>query len=163
MNKIFLDLYKHHLWANLSLLDACEQLPDEGLDAGATGTYGAIRDTLVHLFAAEGRYLAGMTGRDAAPDALKEGTFPGIAELKERARASGEELIDLAGSVTSNEVIRVERGGQRYEIPISIFFAQAINHGTEHRSHVCTALTQQGIEPPGLDVWHYLRSGAARR
>ncbi|MGH2668572.1 MAG: DinB family protein [bacterium] len=163
MSEIFLDLYKHHLWANLSLLDACEQLPDEGLDAGATGTYGAIGDTLVHILAAEGRYLAGMTGREAAPDALKEGTFPGIAELKGRSRASGEELIALAGSVTSNDVIRVERGGQRYEIPISIFFAQAINHGTEHRAHVCTALTQSGIEPPNLDVWQYLRSRAASR
>ena len=161
MSEIFLDLYKHHLWANLSLLDACEQLPDEGLDAGATGTYGAIRDTLVHLFAAEGRYLAAMTGSGEAPDALKEGTFAGIAELKERARVTGEQLLDLARSVTSNDVIKVDRGGQRYEIPISIFFAQAINHGTEHRAHVCTALTQSGIEPPNLDVWQYLRSGAA--
>ena len=162
MTDIFLDLYKHHLWANLSLLDACEQLPDEGLDAGATGTYGAIRGTLVHLFAAEGRYLAAMAGRGEAPGALKEGTFPGIAELKEHARISGAELIGLAEKVTSNEIIKVERGGQRYEIPISIFFAQAINHGTEHRAHVCTALTQQGVEPPNLDVWQYLRSGVRR-
>ena len=162
MSDIFLDLYNHHLWANLSLLDACEKLPDEGLDAGATGTYGAIRDTLVHLFAAEGRYLAAMSGRGEASDALKEGAFPGIAQLKEHAHATGEELIALAGSVTANDVIRVERGGQRYEIPISIFFAQAINHGTEHRAHVCTALTQQGVEPPNLDVWQYLRSGARR-
>ena len=162
MSDIFLDLYNHHLWANLSLLDACEQLPDEGLDAAATGTYGAIRDTLVHLFAAEGRYLAAMGGRGEAHDALKEGAFPGIAQLKEHARTTGEELIAVAGSVTANDVIRVERGGQRYEIPISIFFAQAINHGTEHRAHVCTALTQQGVEAPNLDVWQYLRSGARR-
>ncbi len=162
MSGIFLDLYKHHLWANLSLLDVCEQLPDEAFDAGAKGTYGSIRDTLVHLLAAEGRYLAAMTGSGAVPDALKEGAFPGIAELKRHARTGGEELIALAGSVTANEVIKVERGGQRYEIPISIFFAQAINHGTEHRAHVCTALTQHGIEPPNLDVWQYLRSGAAR-
>ena len=162
MTDIFLDLYKHHLWANLSLLDVCEHLPDKGLDAGATGTYGAIRDTLVHLFAAEGRYLAGMTGRGEVPDALKEGTFPGITQLKEHARVSGEELIALAQKAISNDVIKVERGGQRYEIPISIFFAQAINHGTEHRAHVCTTLTQQGVQPPNLDVWQYLRSGAAR-
>ena len=160
MSEIFLDLYKHHLWANLSLLDACEQLPDEGLDAGATGTYGAIRDTLLHLFAAEGRYLAAMTGSGESPDALKEGTFPGIAELKDRARVTGERLMALAENAQTNEIIRVERGGQRYEIPISIFVAQAINHGTEHRAHVGTALTQSGIEPPNLDVWTYLRSGA---
>jgi uncharacterized damage-inducible protein DinB len=160
MNEVFRDLYKHHLWANQRLLDVCEPLPDEALDATAVGTYGTVRDTLVHLVAGEGRYLAAMTGSGQAPDALKEGTFPGIAKLKRHAGVSGEELIGLAEKATSNDVIKVERSGQRYEIPVSIFFAQAINHGTEHRSHVCTILTQQGIEPPNLDVWTYLMSGA---
>jgi len=162
MNEVFLDLYKHHLWANLGLLDACERLSDGALDDGAAGTYGSIRDTLVHLLAAEGRYLAAMTGSSKSPDPLKEGNFPGIAELKAHARISGEELIALVAEATANEIIGVERGGQRFEVPISVFLAQAINHGTEHRSHVCTALTQNGSEPPNLDVWTYLRSGAAR-
>jgi len=163
MNEVFLDLYRHHLWANLSLLEACERLPDSALDAGATGTYGSIRDTLVHLLAAEGRYLTAMSARDEPANPLKEGTFPGIAELGRHARVSGEELIALAAKATSNETIRVERGGQQFEIPISVFFAQAINHGTEHRAHVCTALPQHGTEPPNLDVWTYLRSGARGR
>ena len=162
MSEVFLDLYRHHLWANQSLLERCESLPDEVLDTTATGTYGSARDTLVHLLAAEGRYLAGMTGRGTPPpDALKEGDLPGIAALKDLARANGEQLLSLAENAQSNEIIKVERGGQTYEIPISIFFAQAINHATEHRSHVCTILTQQGIEPPNLDVWSYLRSRAA--
>ncbi len=163
MREILSEPFKHHLWANLNLLEACERLPDDALDAGATGTYGTIRDTLVHLFAAEERYLTAMAGRGEPDDPLKEGTFPGMAELKRRALAGGEELIGLAENVVSNEIIRVERDGRRYEIPISIFFAQAINHGTDHRAHVCTVLTQQGIEPPNLDVWTYLRSGAGTR
>ena len=163
MSEVFIDLYKHHLWANVALLEACESLPDEALDAGAAGTYGNVRDTLVHLLAAEGRYLNAMAGRSEPPDALKEGSFPGIAKLKEHARVDGADLMALSGTMTSNDVIKVDRGGQRYEIPISIFFAQAINHGTEHRAHVCTALTQYGIEPPNLDVWSYLRSGARGR
>jgi uncharacterized damage-inducible protein DinB len=32
---------------------------------------------------------------------------------------------------------------------------QAINHATEHRTHIATILTQQGVEPPVLDGWHY--------
>jgi uncharacterized damage-inducible protein DinB len=162
MSEVFLDLYKHHLWANLALLDVCENLPDEALAASAPGTYGNVRDTLVHLFAAESRYLAAMTGKGEAPGAPKEGAFPGIPELKRHAASSGQQLVGLAESMTSNQIISVERGGQKYEIPYSIFFAQAINHGTEHRAHVCTALTQNGITPPNLDVWSYLRSGAAR-
>jgi uncharacterized damage-inducible protein DinB len=160
MRDILTEAYTHHLWANTTLLDFCESLADEALDATATGTYGSIRDTLVHLLAAEGRYLAAMNGRGEAPDALKEGSFPGIEELKRYARAGGEELVALSERVSTNETISVERGGHHYEIPISIFFAQAINHGTDHRAHICTVLTQHGIEPPNLDVWTYLRSGA---
>jgi uncharacterized damage-inducible protein DinB len=31
--------------------------------------------------------------------------------------------------------------------------AQAIDHGTDHRSQLCTGLTSFGIEPPEMDVW----------
>ena len=163
MREILSEAFKHHLWANVNLLEVCERLPDQALDADATGTYGTIRDTLVHLFAAEERYLTAMTGRGGSEDPLKEGTFPGMSELRRRALATGEELIGLAENLASNEIIRGERDGRQYEIPISIFFAQAINHGTDHRAHVCTALTQQGMGPPNLDVWTYLRTGARGR
>ena len=162
MRDIFVELYKHHLWANEKILEVCEGLPEQALDATVPGTYGSIRDTLVHLFAAEGRYLGAMTGQEEYAASLKEGSFPGIPVLKERGRASGEQLLTLAERVASNDTIGVDRGGQHYEIPISIFFAQAINHGTDHRAHICTVLTQQGIEPPNLDVWTYLRSGASQ-
>jgi uncharacterized damage-inducible protein DinB len=162
MNEVFLDLYKHHLWANLKLLETCEPLADDALDATAAGTYGCVRDTLVHLVASEARYLMRMTKRGEPEHPLKEGDFPGFIELKQRAQANGEDLLALAATTTANDTLPVDYGGQQYEIPISIFFAQAINHGTEHRSHVCTILTQQGVQPPNLDVWEYLRSGAAR-
>ncbi|HEX5913517.1 MAG TPA: DinB family protein, partial [Rubrobacter sp.] len=163
MREVFVELYRHHLWANQTLFETCESLEDAALDAAAEGTYGTIRDTLVHMLAAESRYLAGMTGEAALPDAPKEGAFPGTPELKRHATSQGERLLALAERVTDNEIITVERGGRTFEIPLSIFFAQAINHGTEHRAHVCTALTQAGVEPPNLDVWQYLRNEMNRQ
>ena len=38
---------------------------------------------------------------------------------------------------------------------VGIRLAQAIHHGTDHRSQICTALTSLGIEPPEIDVWAY--------
>src|SRR5919109_264627 len=108
MREALVELYKHHLWANQRLLEVCWFLPDDALDATAAGTYGSIRDTLVHLFAAERRYVAGMTGQGEQPDALKEGTFPGLGTLKERGRASGEQLLNLAERVADNETIGVD-------------------------------------------------------
>ena len=36
---------------------------------------------------------------------------------------------------------------------MGIRFAQALHHGTDHRSQICTALTRLGVEPPNIDVW----------
>ncbi len=158
VNQALAELFKHNLWANLRLLDACASLSDEQLDADATGTYGRVRDTLVHLVAAEGRYVARLTGRQ--PDqALRESDgFPGFEELRKRAQGSGEELIEIARGFRP-KVLKGTWRGEPYAIPATTIIIQAINHATEHRAHVMTILSQQGIEPPSLDGWTYGEEG----
>ena len=51
------DCFRYNLWANLRLLDACACLSDSQLDApAAPGTFGSVRETLMHLFTAEEGY-----------------------------------------------------------------------------------------------------------
>jgi len=52
-------------------------------------------------------------------------------------------------------VIRRRDDGSESHAPRGIRLAQAIHHGTDHRSQICTALTSLGIEPPLIDVWDY--------
>jgi uncharacterized damage-inducible protein DinB len=47
------DFFTYKLWANLRLLDTCAHLSDAQLDATTRGTFGSVRETLLHLFAAE--------------------------------------------------------------------------------------------------------------
>jgi uncharacterized damage-inducible protein DinB len=43
---------------------------------------------------------------------------------------------------------------------VGVRLAQALHHGSDHRSQICTALTSLGVEPPGIDLWEYgLQSG----
>jgi uncharacterized damage-inducible protein DinB len=35
---------------------------------------------------------------------------------------------------------------------MGIQLAQALHHGTDHRSQICTALTTLGVAPPAIDV-----------
>jgi uncharacterized damage-inducible protein DinB len=42
---------------------------------------------------------------------------------------------------------------------MGIRLAQALHHGTDHRSQVCTALTALGIEPPAIDAWDFADEG----
>ncbi len=157
-DNVYADAFRHHLWANQTLLAACAGLPDDVLDAGLPGTYGSVRDTLVHTFASEERYLLRITDEPSPSLALAEGHFPGLVTLKDRAREGGETLITLAQQTRDNRVIRGEYRGEKFAIPLSIFLAQAINHATEHRAQIAAILTQNGVVPPNMDVWTYFRS-----
>ena len=147
------DFYKHNLWANLRLLDACAPLSADQLDGTMEGTFGSIRETLMHLFSSEEGYARHVTGKIPNP-ALKEGmTFPGFDELRRRAKMSGELLIEAAEQRNLDRILFLDGG--TYECPAMIVMIQAINHGTDHRSQIATLLSQQGIEPPSLDAWDY--------
>jgi uncharacterized damage-inducible protein DinB len=49
-------LFKYNLWANLRLLDSCAHLSDAHLDVTTKGTFGSVREILMHLFASEEGY-----------------------------------------------------------------------------------------------------------
>jgi len=52
-------------------------------------------------------------------------------------------------------VVRRRDDGSESHAPLGIRIAQVIHHGTDHRSQVCTALTNLGIEPPAIDAWDF--------
>jgi uncharacterized damage-inducible protein DinB len=154
-------MFRHNLWANLSLLDVCASLDDAQLDRGVTGAYGSLIDTLVHLCAAEGRYVELLRGRQ--PDMpFREGDRPGFDALRASAQRSGADLVAISESIDAGSILRGTRRGEPYELRAFIPIVQAINHATEHRSHVMTILTQLGIEPPVLDAWHWNEDPASR-
>jgi uncharacterized damage-inducible protein DinB len=49
MVSLLVTLYEHNTRANLHLLAFGTTLSDEQLDASAPGTFGRVRDTLVHI------------------------------------------------------------------------------------------------------------------
>jgi len=155
MATVFEELYRHNLWANLCLLDVCEKLSDDQLDANAPGTYGRIRDTLVHLVGAEQYYVALLTGEHPERQLRPGDAFPGIVDLRERAGWSGERLIALAERVDPHQTLRGTRQGRAYAMPVAVPVIQAINHATEHRAHVITILSQLGVSWPEIDGWQY--------
>jgi uncharacterized damage-inducible protein DinB len=52
-------------------------------------------------------------------------------------------------------VVRRREDGSETHAPIGIRLAQALHHGTDHRSQICTVLTTLGVEPPAIDVWDF--------
>jgi len=149
-------LYEHNLWANQIMLKRCAELSDEQLDATTTGTYGTIRDTLLHLVGAEERYVTQLTNQPPTPTVRESDPFPGFNELIGVNAASGQSLIEIANEAVPGVVLRGKRrNGGSYEIVNTILLTQAINHATEHRAHINSVLTSLGVEPPDLDGWSY--------
>lgn len=149
------DLFRYNLWANLRLLDACAHLSDSQLDATAKGTFGSVRQILMHLFTAEEGYARHYTFTGPAPTTRLADltTFPGFDELRRRAQRSGEELIAVAEQGDLSRVLHLDGGA--YDATVMVVLIQAVNHGIDHRSQIATVLSQQDIELPDLDGWAY--------
>lgn len=159
MYQILAEVFRHNRWANLVLLDACANLSDEVLDTSVPGTFGTIRATLVHLVAAQGRYLVALAGWTPNPAIREDAAFAGFASLRDEMVRTSDALVDVAGRAVSDTILRGVRGGEPYAIPASVFLIQAINHATEHRAQVATIMGQLGIVPPTVDGWAYYQAG----
>ena len=60
----------------------------------------------------------------------------------------------LADSVDPDvDVVRPREDGSVSHAPVGVRLAQVLDHGTDHRSQICTALTALGIQPPEIDAW----------
>src|SRR5262245_11985427 len=126
------ELFKHNLWANLYLLDACAKLSADELEASVPGTYGTVRNTLIHLLETESDYVATLTDQPTKARYQPGEPFPDFERLRQSARQSGEALISYAEQFDSSRILTGEWGGQPYRLRAIIVLMQAINHATEH-------------------------------
>ncbi len=147
------DAMAHHVWATERLIDACKDLTTEQLSTPAPGKYGSIIDTFRHLVSTDCWYLTFF--RDE-PQRIEEGSEAGLDELRSAITSNGQDWTELVAGGLDGEADVVEHGdGWNFHSPAGFRLAQVIQHGTDHRSQICTALTSFGVEPPGIDLWAY--------
>lgn len=155
MTACLADLFRHHRWANLQMIETCAKLSDDQLDATVPGTYGSIRATLSHVVDSERFYVAFMQSPERPTIDYWHENYPDFATLRQEADRTGTELIELADAATENEALHRIRHGGPYTILLGVLFTQVVNHATDHRSQIATILTQLGVEPPDLDGWAF--------
>ena len=155
---ILADAFDHHVWATLQLIDACLALSDEQLATTVPGTYGSILDTMRHLVGADAQYLWLLS--DGQVSEIEEDAMS-LPDLRPVMEANGPVWDAVLARDLDPDVVvsRTRDDGTDSLAPMGIRLAQAIHHGTDHRSQVCTALTSLGIEPPAIDAWDYADQG----
>jgi uncharacterized damage-inducible protein DinB len=146
------------------LIDACTPLTEEQLASPVPGTYGSILDMMRHIVGADARYLFVITG-GRTPNIDEESMqLPELRAVMERHQAAWSSLLTEGLEPGSGAVVGFDPGavvvahradGSERHAPYGIRLAQALHHGTDHRSQICTGLTALGMEPPDIDVWAF--------
>jgi uncharacterized damage-inducible protein DinB len=139
----------------MRLIDACLALNTKGLATAVPGTYGSILETMRHLVEGDSDYLSIMTGDRTHLIGTEHTDLPELRVVMENDGALWAGL--LAHDLDPNAMVKeidADDGFER-DATTGIRLAQALHHGTDHRSQICTALTALGVDPPGIDAWTY--------
>jgi uncharacterized damage-inducible protein DinB len=150
---VLVEACRYHRWANLHLLDACAAMSDEQLQLTAPGTYGTLAATFQHLVHAERRYLWRLEG---GPGRFSQRhRFPGIEALRELAAVNGDQLVKVARRIKGADAVMSKWRIGTFRVDSGILLIQALHHGNDHRTHICTILGVHDIPYGEMDVWAY--------
>jgi len=158
----------HHAWATLRLIDRCLELTPEQLELSTPGTYGSIHATLAHLVRGDGGLLQAAAGEEFG--FVPQGSPPSVAALRADMERQARQWRGLLGRKDELSATMPAEDDPAYGLerrcatPSGIehteghFLAQAIHHGAEHRTHVCSILGAHSLEVPDLSGWAYFAS-----
>ena len=151
---VLADAFAHHVWATLRVMDACEALRPEQLGTSVPGTYGSILDTLRHIVGGDAWYLFAVAGRR---DLIIDEETTDLPELRASMGSHGDAWAQVVSGPLDPDttVVRRRDDGSQTHAPLGIRLAQALHHGSDHRSQICTVLTTLGVEPPAIDAWDF--------
>jgi uncharacterized damage-inducible protein DinB len=132
------------------------------------GVYGSIIQTFRHYIRSESGYFRRLTGFEAEW-LRKENDQPDIAELACRNDEMEQRWLTYLETPFDADQVHMmwdDRGYNR-NVPAGVILAQAIHHGSDHRSQICTMLTVAGLTLPDMGLWDWVeesgrvpRSGA---
>jgi uncharacterized damage-inducible protein DinB len=149
------EAFQHHTWATEKLIRHLRGLPEAALTANASGVYGEVLATLSHLLAADSRYLSRLEGNPPPPKTGPDTPKP-LDQLADQLRDQAVRWRVVLSRIDEIDVTIAARY-ERPEFPhaTNLLVGQALHHGNDHRTQICTVLSANGYETPNLDVWAY--------
>src|SRR5918995_7222175 len=142
-------------WATLQVIDACLDLSVEQLRTNVIGTRGPIIETLRHIVTSDAQDLFILTGHPTFDVDFEALSLPELRVAMEGIGAGWSSF--LSGPIDLDAMVREVDSADGYErtAPVAFRLAGTLQHSTDHRSQISTALTSLGIEPPAVDVMRY--------
>jgi uncharacterized damage-inducible protein DinB len=159
-------LYDYNAWANHRALSAAEKLSPEQFTRSVASSFSSVRDTLVHICAAEWIWLERFQGRSPSglPDLAR---FQDVPSLREHWLPQEQRLLGFVCGLTLSELEReFEYKTLKFGVnrnPLWQSLLHVVNHGTYHRGQVTTLLRQLGAEPVLTDLIYFYRERSVAR
>jgi uncharacterized damage-inducible protein DinB len=150
-------LYDYNEWANKRLFTVISQLTPEQFTQSVGGSYGSIRNTLVHAMSAEWGWLDRCGGTKRGP-ALKADDYPTLDSVRTMwSKIEGYVREFLAGlkddDLARNTEYVTEKG--KRSMPLGELMHHAANHAVHHRGQVALMLRILAYTPGNFDILFY--------
>ncbi|HEY6050354.1 MAG TPA: DinB family protein [Thermoanaerobaculia bacterium] len=151
-------LFDYGYWANRKLLEVLSQLKEEQFTRSVAGSYGSVRNTLVHALSAEWGWLDRCGGLPRGP-ALVASDYPTVASVFDRWREVEGSMRTFLSALRDEDLDRrVEfalGGAPKRAMRLGALMHHAANHGVHHRGQVALLLRALGFAPGNFDLLMY--------
>jgi uncharacterized damage-inducible protein DinB len=151
-------LFDYGYWANRKVFDVVSQLTTEEYTRAVAGSYGSVRNTLVHIMSAEWGWLDRCGGPQRGP-ALNAADYPTFAVLRDQWTKIEDHMRTFLAALRDEDLDRIVEftlgpTGKR-AMPVGELLHHAANHAVHHRGQVALLLRALGHAPGNFDVLFY--------
>jgi len=152
------DLYDYGYWANRKLFDVIAQLTPGQFTRAVAGSYGSIRNTMVHVLSSEAGWLDRCGGPKRGPR-FNPDDFPTVESVMQTwSKVEGhmrDFLTTLKGDDLARNVEFAIEHSAKQSMPLGELMQHAANHGVHHRGQVALLLRVLGHVPGDVDIFLY--------
>jgi uncharacterized damage-inducible protein DinB len=159
---IWSNVFRHHRWSNLTLVDFLSELGDAELALTIPGTYGGSLATIRHIVSSDADYVRIIPDTPEVPQIRDDGPFAGWRQLRRVAEMADTVLVAYVdGLVDDMHFVDID-DGESFHLAKSMLLGQIIHHAADHRSQIATTLSANGISAPDLSVWAWRKTDEGR-
>jgi len=160
------ELYDYGHWANRKLFEGLSQITPEEFTRSVAGSYGSIRNSLVHAISAEWGWLdrCGGPQRGARLKADDYPTLQSVIELSTKVEGHGREFLSNLTDGDLSRIVEFNFGGpESHSMTVGQILRHGAIHSVHHRGQVALLCRMLGHAPGNFDALFYYAASAAVR